>query len=323
MKSKAITCFELIAILFIIVILLAILLPAFTTPRSGRRPSCQNNLKQWGFACAMYANESKGELLPPMEMELGCGKRACIAFGPLVSAVYPKYLTDPSIIFCLKDEVDRVQDFVDPTTHRFSLTEKVDGNRQQGVEAIDASYFYTCYVFDRLDAEYPRKSLDRLRELIEDFGNPIEEPFTEAPAQFVEAMENLFGKLQKHYQDGDAAKFRGEMDNNLEVSNGNGNGGEKTVYRLRKGIERFIITDINNPAATVQAEGSLFIMWDNIPGTGQPFNHTPPGCNVLYLDGHVAFLKYPGPPPVIDGPAAVMRAFDIQRDPPSHWRFWQ
>jgi len=36
-------------------------------------------------------------------------------------------------------------------------------------------------------------------------------------------------------------------------------------------------------------------------GTGENihyFNHAPGGCNVLFMDGHVSFVKYPGIPPV-------------------------
>jgi len=33
-------------------------------------------------------------------------------------------------------------------------------------------------------------------------------------------------------------------------------------------------------------------MWDEV-GVGSGFNHKPGGCNVLYMDGHVEFRKYP------------------------------
>ena len=35
-------------------------------------------------------------------------------------------------------------------------------------------------------------------------------------------------------------------------------------------------------------------------GGNAVFDHTPGGSNVLYLDGHVQFLKFPGDFPVID-----------------------
>ena len=84
-------------------------------------------------------------------------------------------------------------------------------------------------------------------------------------------------------------------DNDLNVTSGNGNGGTSTMYRLREGIERFLITDINNPGASSRAQSAIFIMWDITSRTASDFNHVPGGSNVLYLDGHVDFIRYPGP----------------------------
>jgi prepilin-type processing-associated H-X9-DG protein len=70
-------------------------------------------------------------------------------------------------------------------------------------------------------------------------------------------------------------------------------GGKGQVYRLREGIERFLISDINNPAASAQAQSELPVMWDEISGgEASHFNHVPGGCNILYMDGHVAFTRY-------------------------------
>ena len=79
---------------------------------------------------------------------------------------------------------------------------------------------------------------------------------------------------------------------------GEGNGGpaSDTVYRLREGIERFLIADINAPAATAVAQSEVAVMWDSInvrPTATSQFNHLPGGCNVLYMDGHVQFDRYP------------------------------
>jgi prepilin-type processing-associated H-X9-DG protein len=79
---------------------------------------------------------------------------------------------------------------------------------------------------------------------------------------------------------------------------GFGCAGGDTVYRLREGIERFMITDINNPAASAMAQSELAIMWDIIsaePGGLAAMNHVPGGCNVLYFDGHVEWIRYPDP----------------------------
>ena len=80
-----------------------------------------------------------------------------------------------------------------------------------------------------------------------------------------------------------------------------------TVYRLREGIERFFITDINNPAASSLAQSEVFIMHDDINSAYASFmNHIPGGCNVLWLDGHASFLKYPSDTPVSRGWATFL-----------------
>ena len=35
------------------------------------------------------------------------------------------------------------------------------------------------------------------------------------------------------------------------------------------------------------------------------FNHVPGGGNVLYMDGHVRFIKYPGNFPMVDDPRVI------------------
>jgi len=74
--------------------------------------------------------------------------------------------------------------------------------------------------------------------------------------------------------------------------------GDHTFYRIREGIERFRITDINNPAASATAQSEMPVQWDWLGEDPSSFNHVPGGCNVLYLDGHVEFIKYPGKFPV-------------------------
>ena len=80
------------------------------------------------------------------------------------------------------------------------------------------------------------------------------------------------------------------IDNDLSVDLADG---PASIFRLREGIERFLITDINNPAASAKAQSELFFMADWVStDLGQEFNHAPGGCNVLFMDGHVAFIRY-------------------------------
>lgn len=67
------------------------------------------------------------------------------------------------------------------------------------------------------------------------------------------------------------------------------------ILRLREGMERFMITDINNPAASAEAQSSIAVMFDKALAyeASVNFNHIPGGANVLFMDGHVEFVKYP------------------------------
>ncbi len=59
----------------------------------------------------------------------------------------------------------------------------------------------------------------------------------------------------------------------------------RTLYRLREGVERFYITDINNPAASASAQSEIPVVIEN-PATRDI------GINVCYMDGHVEFIKH-------------------------------
>ena len=64
---------------------------------------------------------------------------------------------------------------------------------------------------------------------------------------------------------------------------------------LKEGIERFLITDINNAAASASAQSDVIVMWDRISSKNSgamgaaSFNHAPGGSNILYMDGHAEF----------------------------------
>ncbi len=65
-----------------------------------------------------------------------------------------------------------------------------------------------------------------------------------------------------------------QLDANIDVDG-------KSFYRLRKGVERFFITDINGPASTEYMQAELPVVFDTTTDNR--------GGNVLYLDGHVTF----------------------------------
>ena len=313
MNKKGFTLIEVLVVIAIIGILASILLPALARAReAGRRTSCQNNLKQWGIIYKMYAGEAPAEKLPPIEFEPGCGPHGCVAYAPRFDTVYPEYLTDPALLFCPSDALDRLENHLDEQGN-LTLPNKVDGNGNEGIEGIDGSYTYFSWVLDRCGEDDPQMDLEPLKEFTSMVGlDAIPDQFTTGPAQLLETWHSLMHDTMPYMFEEDECGFRAAADADREVWEGIGNGGGTTVYRLREGIERFLVTDINNPAATAKAQSQLFVMLDNVSTDVARFNHVPGGCNVLYLDGHVAFIKYPETAPVTPVMAAIMHLWDAR-----------
>jgi len=86
----------------------------------------------------------------------------------------------------------------------------------------------------------------------------------------------------------------GFMDRAINILGGHGPGGGDTFYRTRIGISRIFIRDINNPARGAFADTDVPVMFDSTAQDGRTLmNHYPFGGNILYLDGHVEFKRYP------------------------------
>ncbi len=296
-RTEGLTRKELPVAIAFVVVLGLVALPVLSRVREQERHTlCQANLKQMGQVFKLYASEAKNGLYPPVK-KWDCDQDGAIrlqkAFNPSPDgyALYPEFMTDISILECPGD--DEAGSIARGDWHR---------NGDPNGEVLPCRFramSYIYYGFMLIPPHYVDLKTADPNDPNLVFGGV---------GWKVDAIDHFRERMKQHETHWDGTEAGGRfMDE--DFSTGAKQDMHSTFHRLREGVWNFYLNELDESCGGL-AESDIWVMADEVMD-GVPehmhhkkrakrkrINHLPWGCNVLFMDGHVHFERYPGMPPV-------------------------
>jgi prepilin-type processing-associated H-X9-DG protein len=281
----------------------------------------------------MYNGENKG-LFPPAQQYIISANAGLASGGFAGETLYPDYWNDVSIAVCPSDPRAVGPNITDPgidedwgeqiqrVSSQTGVSQELITACRSALLSVPVSYMYCAYAQQSM-VEWAEAGMLQVEAIWSVWdASPTPARGYTAAEMAAAGCPDSWGESGKY--SGDVLRWPGWDDSlphpgaadSLSVwgqnpaNNGNFDPADlpQSYPRLKEGVERFFITDINNPAGGAQAQSTIGVMWDawggaisstTLGGTDNitrnqvvNFNHVPGGSNALFMDGHVEFVRF-------------------------------